>query len=203
MFYRPDQPHGLPHDPYKALIVPRPIGWISTLGADGTANLAPYSFFNGLCANPPMVMYSSNGMQPHGPKDTVTNIEATGEFVVNLATWSLREQMNLSSAALPPGVDEFAYAGLTKAPSVMVAPPRVAQSPAHLECVHHQTVDLPSDNPEVRNAMVIGRVVGIHIDDNVLTDGLVDMAKIKPLARLGYMDYAVVEHVFAMERPKV
>ena len=201
MFYQPDTPHGLPHDPFKACIAPRPIGWISSLAADGTPNLAPYSFFNGLSAAPPMVMYSSNGFQPHGPKDTVTNIEATGEFVVNVATWDLREQMNASSAALAPETDEFVHAGLTAAPSRMVKPPRVADSPIALECVHHQTVELPSDDPESRNAMVIGRVVGIYISDDVLVDGRVDVGKYRPLSRLGYMEYAVVDEVFSMSRP--
>ncbi len=204
MFYGTEKnDHGLPHDPFKSCIVPRPIGWISTISADGVVNLAPYSFFNGVNQDPPMVMFASNGRQPSGPKDTLRNCEETREFVCNLATWDLREQMNRSSAALGPEVDEFAFAGLETAPSELVAPPRVKAAPIHMECVHHQTVELPSSDPSVRNAMVLGRVIGIHISDDVLTDGMVDMAKFRPIARLGYMDYARVDMVFEMRRPKV
>lgn len=202
MFYQTDKPHGLPHDPFKACIAPRPIGWISSLGTDGVANLAPYSFFNGVSSAPPVVMFASNGPQPHGPKDTITNIEATGEFVVNMATWDLRDKINATSASLKPDVDEFAAAGLTAEASMLVKPPRVAKSPIHLECIYLQTVELPSDDPVARNAMVLGRVVGVHISDRVLTDGLVDMTKIRPLSRLGYMDYAVIDETFSMARPE-
>lgn len=201
MFYETDKPHGLPRDPFKACIVPRPIGWISSLDADGVPNLAPYSFFNGVSYAPPVVMFASNGPQPHGPKDTITNIESTAEFVVNMATWDLRDKMNATCAPLKPDIDEFVYAGLTAEPSRLVRPPRVAESPIHLECVYLQTVELPSDDPLARNAMVLGRVVGIHIRDDVLCDGLVDMAKIRPLSRLGYMDYAVIDETFTMARP--
>ncbi|NQV48564.1 MAG: flavin reductase family protein [Rhodospirillaceae bacterium] len=201
MFYEINTPHGLPNDPFKACVAPRPIGWISSLGIDGTPNLAPYSFFNAISGAPPMVMYASNGSHAHGPKDTVTNIEATGEFVVNVATWDLREQMNASSADLPPETDEFIHAGLTAAPSRLVKAPRVDESPINLECVHHQTIELPSDDPNTRNVMVIGRVVGVHIHDNVLVDGRIDVTLYRPLARLGYMDYAVVDKVFTMTRP--
>jgi len=201
MFYEINTPHGLPNDPFKACVAPRPIGWISSLGIDGTPNLAPYSFFNAISGAPPMVMYASNGSHAHGPKDTVTNIEATGEFVVNVATWDLREQMNASSADLPPETDEFIHAGLTAAPSRLVKAPRVDESPINLECVHHQTIELPSDDPNTRNVMVIGRVVGVHIHDNVLVDGRIDVTLYRPLARLGYMDYAMVDKVFTMTRP--
>jgi len=193
--------HGLPHDPFKACVVPRPIGWITTLGADGVVNLAPYSFFNGVAGAPPMVMFASNGGKPDGPKDSITNCEATGEFVANIATWDLRGAMNRTSSPAPAGVDETALAGLETAPSALVEPPRVKAAPIHLECLYDQTVELPSDDPEGRNAMVIGRVIGIHIDDSVLTDGLVDMAKLRPIARLGYMDYTRVDKVFSMLRP--
>jgi flavin reductase (DIM6/NTAB) family NADH-FMN oxidoreductase RutF len=202
LFYEADKPHGLPHDPLKSCVAPRPIGWISTISADGIANLAPYSFFNGISVAPFAVMFASNGPQPHGPKDTITNVEETGEFVVNMATWDLREKVNLTSAPLLPEVDEFVHAGLTTKPSKMVKPPRVGESPIHLECVYMQTVDLPSDNPEFRNAMVLGRVVGVHIADDMLTDGLVDTAKLRPLSRMGYMEYAVIDDVFTMARPE-
>ncbi|MGD9536794.1 MAG: flavin reductase family protein [Alphaproteobacteria bacterium] len=202
MFYTfEDKRHGLRYDPFKACVTPRPIGWLSTLSTDGVVNLAPYSFFNAVADNPYMVMFSSNGREAYGPKDTLRNIEATGEFVYNVATWALRNNMNRSSAAVQPEVDEMALAGLTPVPSRIVKPPRVAESPIHLECVHHQTIDLPSNDPKARNALCIGRVVGIHIADEVITDGRVDMAKVKPIARLGYHDFTVVETVFEMPRP--
>ena len=203
MFYRTDQPHGLPHSPFNAIVVPRPIGWISSLSADGKVNLAPYSFFNAVAYTPPQVMFSASGNHERGGlKDSVANIEATGAFVVNLATWALREPMNASSIAAPHGVDEFEVAGLTKARSTLVAPPRVAESPVHLECRYIQSVKLLSRDPTNPPTVVFGEVLGIHIDDGVLTDGLVDMAKLQPIGRLGYMDYVKVTEVFTMQRPK-
>lgn len=202
MFYRTDtNDHGLPHDPFKACIVPRPIGWISTVSADGVRNLAPYSFFNGVASAPPMVMFASNGRQPHGAKDSLANVEATGEFVASLATFGMREQMNRSCAPLGPGEDEFAFAGIETLPSEIVRPERVKGAPVHLECLHHRTVELPCDEKDARNAVVIGRVVGIHIDEAMLRDGILDVAAARPLARLGYLDYCVVDEVFAMPRP--
>lgn len=200
MFYDPHtKSSGLPRDPFKSCLVPRPIGWISTLSRDGVVNLAPYSFFNGVSSSPPVVMFSSNGPGPAGGKDSRRNCEETGEFVVNLATWDLREQVNATSAAFSPEVDELAEVGLTPAPARLVRPPRVLESPIHLECTYLKTVDLPGDD----NALVLGEVVGVHIDERVLTGGLVDMAKLRPIARLGYMDYCVVDEVFSMQRPKV
>lgn len=199
MFYRPGlDPHGLPHDPFKACVVPRPIGWISSLSPEGVANLAPFSFFNAVASNPPTVVFATNGRGPAGVKDTRSNCERQGEFVVNLASYDLRSQVSESSAAVGPEVDEFDLAGLHKQPAVCVAPPRVTESPIHLECKYHQTVVLPGDD----NYLVIGVVVGIHIDERVLTDGLVDIAKLRPLSRLGYLDYAVTDEVFAIRRPK-
>lgn len=194
--------HGLPYSPFKACVVPRPIGWISTLSPDGAVNLAPYSYFNGCGENPPMVMFSG-GPRPEGPyKDTVLNAETTGEFVCNICTWDLRDAMNRSSAGLPYGEDEMAFAGLETEPSELVRPPRVKASPIHLECVYYQSVTMPSYGPTGEgNRVVFGKVVGIHIRDEVLTDGLVDMAKVRPIARLGYMDYTLVDNVFAMDRP--
>ncbi len=203
MFYETKDHHGLPHDPLKSCIAPRPIGWLTTLSGDGVVNLAPFSFFNGVSSNPPVVVVGVNGLQPHGPKDTVVNCRATGEFVFNMATWDLREAMNLTSAGLPAEIDEMALAGLTPAPSKLVRPPRVAESPIHLECKVLQFVDLPCDNPEATNTAIFGQVVGVHIDESVLTEGLVDIAKLKPIARLGYMDSAVVTEVFEMRRPSV
>ncbi len=202
MFYETsDNRHGLPHDPYKSCIVPRPIGWISTLSAKSVVNLAPYSFFNGVASDPPMVMFSANGPAQRPTKDTLANCADTGEFVFNLATWDLREEMNRTSAPANPGADEFELAGLEKAPSVLVKPPRVKASPIHMECLVERILDLPCADPKGRNAMVLGRVAGIHIDDRVLTGGLIDMAKLRPIARLGYMDYARVDFVFSMDRP--
>ena len=202
MFFDTDQPHGLPHSPFNALVVPRPIGWISTLSSTGVPNLAPYSFFNAVAYQPPQVMFAGSGSHAEGGlKDTVANIEATGEFVVNLASWALRTQMNESSTPAPRDIDEFEAVGLEKAPSALVAPPRVAASPAHLECRLSQIVELETSAPDVVNRLTVGHVVGIHIDDAVLTDGLVDMEKLQPVARLGYMDYTAVTDVFTMYRP--
>ena len=194
--------HGLPRNPFKSCVVPRPIGWITSISAAGAVNLAPYSFFNGVAGEPPMVMFATNGRKPDGSgKDSVANCEGTGEFVVNIATWALREAMNRTSLHAPGAVDEFELAGLETEASALVRPPRVKASPIHLECRFHQTVDLPARGPESRNAIVIGEVIGIHIADSVLTEGLVDMEKVKPIARLGYLDYTRVDHVFSMRRP--
>ena len=184
-------------DPFKALVGPRPIGWISSLATDGTVNLAPYSFFNGVSDNPPMVVFSSAGR-----KDTLANIEATGEFVCNLATWDLREGMNVSSAMVGAEVDEFELAGLEKSPSEMVKPPRVKGSPVVLECQFTQTVPLVDvDGKTLRYQLVIGQVVGVYIDDELIVDERVQIAKAKPIARHGYMDYSVVTDLFRLERP--
>jgi len=201
MFYETKNPHGLPHDPFKSCIVPRPIGWVSSLDGDGVVNLAPFSFFNGVASEPPMVIIGTNGRRRPGVKDTLANCEETREFVVNIATWELREAMNRTSAPVARDVDEMALAGLEPEPSVLVKPPRVKASPVHLECRYLQTVNLPSTNPEVHNAIVVGQVLGIHIAEEILTDGMVDMTKFHPIARLGYMDYAAVGKVFTMHRP--
>jgi flavin reductase (DIM6/NTAB) family NADH-FMN oxidoreductase RutF len=194
--------HGLPHNPFKSLIVPRPIGWISTIDAAGKVNLAPYSFFNGVADSPPMVMFAHNGRHKEGGyKDSVINAENTGEFVVNIATWHLRAEMQATAAFVPRSVDEMELVGLRALPSIKVRPPRVALSPVHLECIYLQSVRLPTDNSNEPNVTVFGRVVAIHIDDSVLTDGLVDNAKLRPLARMGYHDYTVVDSVFPMRRP--
>jgi len=201
MFYRPGRdPHGLAHNPFKALVAPRPIGWISSLDAEGRRNLAPYSFFNAIADTPPMVLYSSTGHKlgtEAERKDTAANIRATGEFVVNVVPFALRDAMNRSSAPLAAGTDEFAAAGLTPAPSREVAPPRVAEAPAALECRVWRIVELPGE----ANVLVIGTVVGIHIDDAVIREGMVDVTLYAPLARLGYQDYAAVHEVFKLVRP--
>ena len=202
MFWETDKPHGLPHNPFKSCVVPRPIGWISSISASGHVNLAPYSFFNGVSGEPPMVMFGANGNTDERTKDSLANVEETGEFVCNMATWDLRDQMNASSASVDADVDEFDLAGLETQPSQLVKPPRVKAAPIHMECVYFKTLDLPSDHPGVRNALVTGRVVGIHINDEFLVDGIIDIERIMPLARMGYKDYTRVEKIFAMERPK-
>jgi len=201
MFYEPSEGHGLPRNPFKACVVPRPIGWVSSIGPAGATNLAPYSFFNAVADAPPIVMFSSNGVHPHGAKDSADNAARSGEFVINVATWDLRHKMNASSAPVAPGVDEFVLAGLTAAPCRIVSTPRVAETPVNLECRTLQVVELPSA-PGGRNVTVFGEVVGVHIDERVLTNGFLDIAKLKPIARLGYMEYAVVEEVFTMDRPQ-
>jgi flavin reductase (DIM6/NTAB) family NADH-FMN oxidoreductase RutF len=203
MFYEPaKRNHGLPRDPFKACVVPRPIGWVTTMDGEGRVNLAPYSFFNAIAGDPPMVAFAPGGYKDDGSlKDSLAFARAGGEFTCNLATWDLREQMNLTSAGLPAGQDEAAHAGLTLVPAALVKPPRVKESPIHLECKLWQILDLPPDRTGEPNNLVIGTVVGVHIDDAVLTGGLVDLKKIRPIARLGYMDYAVVDTIFSMQRP--
>lgn len=189
--------HGLRHDPFKAIVAPRPIGWISTVSATGVPNLAPYSFFNAVSDAPPMVMFSTVGR-----KDSLQNIEANGEFTCSVASQHLVDQMNLSSAAVAGEVNEYDLTGLATAPSLLVAPPRVAASPAALECRLWKTLELPGEGAPI---VVFGHVVAIYIDERVVTDGLLDTAAMRPLARMGYMDYAVVtpETTFTLNRPRV
>ncbi|MBT5299416.1 MAG: flavin reductase family protein [Rhodospirillaceae bacterium] len=202
MFYKTTDPHGLKFNPLKALISPRPIGWISTVSTDGVENLAPYSFFNGVSDSPPMVMFCPFGTHAEGgDKDSLKNVHETGEFVCNMADWNLREEMNVSASSTARSVDEFDLAGLERAPSELVKPSRVKDSPAHFECRHVQTVTLPSTKPGGVNSLVIGEVIGIHIDERIIEDGLIDMAAYRPIARLGYFDYTVVDEVFTMPRP--
>jgi flavin reductase (DIM6/NTAB) family NADH-FMN oxidoreductase RutF len=202
MFYDAlENKHGLKHDPWKALAVPRPIGWISSCSKDGIVNLAPYSFFNAVADRPHYVVFGSAGI-----KDTLRNIEQSGEFVCNLATYDLRHHMNMTSAAVPYGVDEFALGGLTAAPCQLVKAPRVKEAAAAFECKLHQVMALPGAGKYKQSYhLVIGLVVGIHIDDRYIKDGLIDTGAMKPIARLGYMDYAVVtpESMFAINRPDV
>jgi len=201
MFYETEKNnHGLDFNPFKSLVIPRPIGWLSTLSPEGVVNLAPYSQFIMLNFDPPCVMISS-GAHPDNNrlKDTVRNIEQTGEFVFNMATYDLREAVNISSTFVGPEVDEMEIAGLTAAPSKLVKPPRVAESPVHFECKWLNTMTLPGYKPETNASLVMGQVIAIHIDDDYLTpEGRVDVLKIRPLARLGYYDYTSVESVFEM-----
>jgi flavin reductase (DIM6/NTAB) family NADH-FMN oxidoreductase RutF len=189
----------LPHDPFKALVAPRPIGWVSTLGEGGAVNLAPYSFFNAVCDKPPMLMFSSSGM-----KDSAAFAHETREFVWSFPTYALRDAMNATSAHLPRGESEFAHAGVTPAPSRIVAVPRVAESPCALECRVTQTLELTDvDGRGVDRHVVIGQVVGVHLDEAFVdARGQVDTAAMAPVARCGYTDeYAVVEQLFTMARP--
>lgn len=188
--------HGLAVDPFKAIVVPRPVGWISTLSEDGINNLAPYSFFNAFADAPNYVAFGSGGR-----KDTLRNVEASGVFAINLATFDLREAMNASSANVPPHVDEFKLAGLTPEPCRLIKCARVGESPVVLECRHFKTMELPDDEGRVQDFLVVGRVVGVHIDDRFIEDGRVNSAAMKPIARLGYSEYATVETAWKMRRP--
>ena len=202
MFYKTSEHHGLPHNPFKSCVVPRPIAWVSSIHPDGTLNLAPFSFFNALAVDPPMVMLAFNGYHEHGgEKDTLHNIKATGDFVVNMVPLTLKDAMNMTSAAVAHEVDEIDLAGLETQASVLVKPPRVAAAPIHLECELYQEIELPCTREDSTNRTIIGMVLGVHIHDEVLTDGLIDLTKVKPLARLGYSQYTSVQDIFDMLRP--
>ncbi|MEP3843930.1 MAG: flavin reductase family protein [Paracoccaceae bacterium] len=199
MFYRPEDGHSLPHNPFNAIVTPRPIGWISSRDRDGNANLAPYSFFNAIAYVPPQVMFSSTGAKADqdNTKDSVANIRDTGVFCVNIVSYELRDAMNASSAGLDRTVDEFINAGLEKAPCETIACDRVALAPAALECKLTQIVDLPGAS----NRLVLGEVTGVHMRDECLRDGRFDVTTFEPLARLGYRDYSRVVDVFELARP--
>lgn len=199
MFYEPKNGHGLPHNPFNAIVTPRPIGWISTRGADGKDNLAPYSFFNAVAYTPPQVMFSSTSAKPDrdGTKDSVANIRETGVFVVNVVSYALKDAMNVTSGPWDKDQDEFGLAELEKAESNTINCPRVAASPAALECKLTQIVDLAGDY----NTMIIGEVTGVHMDDACLKDGMFDVTSFSPLSRLGYKDYSTVRDLFSLTRP--
>jgi flavin reductase (DIM6/NTAB) family NADH-FMN oxidoreductase RutF len=203
LYYEPgSKPHGLKHDPFKSCVVPRPIGWISTLDRAGNHNLAPFSQFQNVTFDPPIVLFSANQDSSGRRKDTVRNAEETGEFVWNMATWDLRDAVNISAQELPAEVDEFELAGLQKAPSRLVKPMRVAASPIHFECRYLNTLRFPGNGPMGSADVVFGRVIAVHIADDVLDkDGLVDILKIRPIARMGYFDYTSVDSQFRMVIP--
>ena len=203
MFYTPGthKDHGLPHNPFKAIVSPRPIGWISTISADGKPNLAPYSFFNAVSETPPMVAFSSSP-GANGEKDSLINARDTAEFVVNIVSKEQMQAMSDTSAALDHGVSEFDFAGLAAEPASIVKAPMVAGAPCQLECKLWDIITLPQTADGQNNHLVIGQVVGIHIDDGIITDGKVDVLKFNPVARLGYMDYTAVENVFPLARPQ-
>ncbi len=202
MFYEPDKKnHGLKYTPYKSCIVPRPIGWISTVSLAGRVNLAPYSQFNNLGYEPGWLMFSAGGQHPDGHrKDSQINAEETGEFVYNMATYALRDAVSQTAQIIDSSIDEMTAAGLTPVPSRLVKPPRVAESPINIECKYYTTLVLPGDTHLTTHYVVIGKVIGVHIKDEYLTrDGKVDVVKMRPLARLGYLDYTSVESSFSLD----
>jgi flavin reductase (DIM6/NTAB) family NADH-FMN oxidoreductase RutF len=198
-FYEPAHGHGLRHNPFKAIVAPRPIGWISTADRDGRFNLAPYSFFNAVCDAPPLLCFSTTGQR----KDTLNNVEATGEFVANFVGAVQALEMNATAASVAPGVDEFALAGLTPVASVKVKPPRVGGAIAAMECKLTRIIRLTdAAGAEIDGWLVIGEVVGVHIDRAFLKNGMFDTAAARPIARCGYRgDYTEVNTIFEMIRP--
>jgi flavin reductase (DIM6/NTAB) family NADH-FMN oxidoreductase RutF len=199
MFYVPEnRDSSLPHDPIKAIVAPRPIGWISTLSKDGIANLAPYSFFNAVGGNPPMLMFASEGF-----KDSARNAADTGEFVFNYASKSLSEQMNNSSSNAPSGVSEFDHYNIEKADSKIVAAPRVAEANAAMECKVTSVIETNDVEGNLTGAVIIiGQVVGVHIKDEVIRDGRFDVNLAEPISRLGYMDFGLTSDLHEMLRPE-
>ena len=199
MFYEPKDGHGLPHNPFNAIVSPRPIGWISTRGPSGHDNLAPYSFFNAVAYVPPQVMFASGGAKPDraSTKDSVANIRETGNFCVNIVEEAMTKAMNQTAATCGAEVDEFDLASLEKAACVTIPCARVATAPAALECRLTKIVSLPGE----ANFVVFGEVTGVHMRDDCLVDGRFDITRYRPLSRLGYMDYAVIRDVFSMPRP--
>ncbi|MFN4057039.1 MAG: flavin reductase family protein [Roseinatronobacter sp.] len=200
MFYEPKAGHSLPHDPFNAIVTPRPIGWISTRGADGQDNLAPYSFFNAVAYTPPQVMFASTSAKPDrdGTKDSVANIRETGVFCVNIVETAARDAMNATSGPWGREVDEFTHAGIERAPCQMIAASRVARAPAALECRMTQIVQLSG----AANFVVFGEVVGVHLRPDCVVQGRFDILRFNPLARCGYRDYASVTEVFSLSRPR-
>lgn len=199
MFYEPKNGFDLPHNPFNAIVTPRPIGWISTRDGDGIDNLAPYSFFNAIAYFPPQVMFSSTGTKADrdNTKDSVANIRATGEFCVNIVQYDMRDAMNASSQTLAAGQSEFDHAGLTRVDCQTINCARVAGVPAALECKMTQIITLAGES----NTMIIGEVTGVYMRDDCIIDGVFDITRYKPLTRLGYRDYAVINDVFALQRP--
>ncbi len=199
MFYRPEDGHGLKHNPFNAIVTPRPIGWIATRGAEGQDNLAPYSFFNGIAYVPPQVMFASTSAKPDrdGTKDSVGNIRETGVFCVNIVEYAMREAMNETSGPWPKETDEFEKAGIERASCEQIDCSRVANAPASLECRLTQIVELKGD----ANFLVVGEVVGVHLRDDCVKDGIFDVLTYQPLTRLGYRDYSRITELFSLKRP--
>jgi flavin reductase (DIM6/NTAB) family NADH-FMN oxidoreductase RutF len=203
MFFDPQTAPAFRRSIFNAIVAPRPIGWISSVSRDGRVNLAPFSQFNLASTAPPVVMFACNTPQDRDEKDTVANVRATGEFVVNLVSWDLREAMNITSTAAPHGVDEFELAGLEKGESVKVRPPRVLASPANLECRVLRFVEIEPEYPgETPSTLVLGRVLGVHIREGFLDEaGRFDTVRAQPATRLGGNQYATVGQVVEMAAP--
>ena len=199
MFYEPKDGHGLPHNPFNAIVTPRPIGWISTRGSDGRDNLAPYSFFNAVAYVPPQVMFASTSAKEDrgDTKDSVANIRDTGVFCVNIVSYALKDAMNATSAPMAAGDDEFVSAGLDKADCTTIPCPYVVAAPATLECRMTQIVKLEGK----ANFLVLGEVTGVRLNEDCMTDGLLDPLKYHPLTRLGYQDYSRITETFSLQRP--
>ena len=198
MFYTPNTGHKLPHDPFKAIVSPRPIGWISSMDKNKNINLAPYSFFNAIADKPPMIMFSTTGKKTDKNfKDSLSNIIETKEFVVNVVSWDLLHNMNLTSGHYPKNIDEFNLAHLEKSECKLVSAPRITKSPASLECKLFNVVKLLGND----NNMIIGEVVGIHLSDEFIKNGVFDILAFKPVARMGYKDYTKIFEKFSLERP--
>ena len=199
MFYRPEDGHGLKHNPFNAIVTPRPIGWIATRGADGQDNLAPYSFFNAVAYVPPQVMFASTSAKPDrdGTKDSVSNIRETGVFCVNIVEYDMRDAMNITSGPWPKETDEFDKAGIARAACESIDCSRVANAPANLECKMTQIVKLDGE----ANFVVFGEVVGVHLRDDCVKDGIFDVLSYQPLTRLGYRDYSRITDLFSLARP--
>ncbi len=196
--------HGLKHNPFKSCIIPRPIAWITTISNDGIDNCAPYSFFNAVSSDPPMVMFANNGsaIDGSGPRDTFSNIKENQEFVINISTFNTKDKMNKTSARLCRNVSEIEFASLETLDSRLVKPKRLKESPINMECTLYKIIDLPGITEDNYNGILIGKVIGIHINDEYIKEGKVDVKKIKPLARLGYFDYSVIDDFFSIKRPK-
>ena len=203
MFFLPMQHKaaGLAHNPLKAIVTPRPIGWISSRGSDGSVNLAPYSYFNAVCDDPAMVMFSAETFAGGQRKDSLRNIEETAEFVVNIVGEAQFDAMNISSGTYPYGENEFIHAGLEMVKSQTVAVPRVGSVPAALECRLHDTITLPRNAEDKGYVMVLGQVTGLYIDDAVVVDGKIAYDRFVPISRLGYRDYGRTSDIFAAQRP--
>jgi len=204
MFYDPREdlrPAPLTHNPLNALVAPRPIGWIGSVSAAGVRNLAPFSYFNAVSADPPVVVFAPNSRSNGTDKDTLANVRETGEFTVSIVSSPLARAMNETSREADPDVDEFELAGLTAAPSRLVQPCRVGEARAALECTVWRIVPLPARPGGRASHLVIGSVIGIHIDDALIVNGRVDTAALDPVARLGYFDYGTLGEVFEMPRP--
>lgn len=207
MFYDPRvdiRPAPLKHNPFNALVAPRPIGWVATVDGSGRPNLAPFSYFNAFSSDPPLIGFAPNAREP-GPagraKDTLNNLEEVPELTVNVVSAHLADAMNLTSQSLPPGVSEFEAAGLTAIPSRQIRAPRVAEARACLECEVFDIIRLPSKPHGRVSHLVLAAVVGIHIDDDLVRDGRVDSLALAQVARLGHFDYCIVHETFELPRP--